>query len=188
MINMAIKKIKKRDGTIEKFDKKKLTKSIASACHQANFKLCPPEVLADDILKELEKKKKDLITVEDVRSTACSVFKKNDMTGVCDTYMFVWLHSKKPKIQKVEKRDGAIEPFNSEKIFKSIQKSLHQSHIKDGKFAEKMTKEVIGILDKRFGKSKNSVPVWDIKDVIEFVLVKNKVPKVAKKYILYRYM
>ena len=188
MIDMTIKKIKKRDGTIQKFEKKKLTKSIASACHQANFKLCLPEVLADDIHKALEKKRKDLITVEDVRSTACSVFKKNDMTGVCDTYMFVWLHAKKSKIKKVEKRDGTIESFNSEKIFKSIQKSLHQSHIKDGKFAEKMTKETISILNKRFGKSKKPVPVWDIKDVIEFVLVKNKLPGVAKKYILYRYM
>ncbi len=183
-----IKKIRKRDGTIEKFEKKKLTKSIAKACHQANFKLCPPEVLADDVLKALEKKKKDLVSVEDVRSSVCSVFKENNMIRVCDTYMFVWLHSKKSKIKKVEKRDGTTEDFNSEKIFKSIQKSLHQSHIKDGNFAEKMTKEVILILDKRFGKSKKPVPVWDIKEVIEFVFVKNKLPGVAKKYILYRYM
>ena len=185
---MAIKKIKKRDGTVEKFEFKKLTKSIRSACEQAKFKLCPPEVLADEVNKALEKKRKDTIDAEDVRSTVCSVFKKNNMHGVCESYLFVWLHSKKPKIKKVEKRDGTIEGFNPEKIFKSIQKSLHQSHIKDGNFAEKMTKETISILDKRFGSKKKPVPVWDIKDVIEFVLVKNKMPSVAKKYILYRYM
>ena len=183
---MAIKKIKKKDGTVEKFQFKKLNESISRACEQAKFKLCPPEALAKDVLKDLEKKNKRQIDVEDVRSAVCSVLKKNKMHNVCDTYLFVWLHSRKPKIKRVEKRDGSFQEFSPEKVFKSIQKSLRQSHIEDGNQAEKLTKEALSILDKKF--SGKVVPVRDIKEVIEFVLVKNKLPGVAKKYILYRYM
>jgi anaerobic ribonucleoside-triphosphate reductase len=89
------------------------------------------------------------------------------------------------KITKVEKRDGSFEKFNFKKLSNSIAKALAQAGHKNGKIANKLAKEVVNLLEKRHGKT---VPVEHIKQTVEFILVKNKLPKAAKAYILYRYM
>ena len=90
-----------------------------------------------------------------------------------------------PKITRVEKRDGSFERFSSKKLTNSIAKALAQSGTKNGKIANKLAKEAIKLLEKRHEKT---VPVEHIKETVEFVLVKNKLPKAAKYYLLYRYM
>ena len=90
------------------------------------------------------------------------------------------------KIKKVIKMNGSIQSFDKNKIKRSIEKTLKQSRIKDGKLATRLTDEVVSSLEKRH--KKDTIPVWDIKNTIEWVFVKNKLPDAAKFYILYRFM
>jgi len=89
-------------------------------------------------------------------------------------------------LKKVMKRDGRIERFDKTKIYNSIHKSLWHAHRRDEKLARKLAEEAVIILSKKY-KNK-TVPVEEIKEVVEFVLVKNKFPKVAEAYILYRFV
>ncbi len=91
-----------------------------------------------------------------------------------------------PRITKVMKRDGSTEKFDLKKLNSSIVKALVQSGHKDGKLVKQLAKEAVKILEK--GHKGGIVEVQDIKDTVEFVLVKNKLPKAAKNYILYRYV
>lgn len=85
-------------------------------------------------------------------------------------------------IEKIKKRDGSIEEFNSEKINNAILKAMGEKAKKDK--AEKITKQVVKILEEHY---KNVLPgVEDIQDLVEEQLIKNGMADVAKSYILYR--
>ncbi len=108
------------------------------------------------------------------------------MSDVIKAYNLVFLHIKGLKIKNVMKRDGRVVNFKMHNIFKSIRKAFSQAGVDDGKKCEDITKEVVNILNKKFaGKT---VPVENIKETVEHVLVRRKLPKVARAYLLYRYM
>lgn len=89
-----------------------------------------------------------------------------------------------PKITKVRKRDGSIEPFQQQKIEIAISKAITSVRNKDTqskKLAEQTTKE----LEKHF-TTKIIPAVEDIQDIVEEVLIKSKLADVAKAFILYR--
>ena len=88
-------------------------------------------------------------------------------------------------ISKVIKRDGRFDKFSSSKIRQSIHKSMVHAHGREHVNADILAKEVVSILSKRYKKGK--VEVETIKDTVEYVLVKHKLGKVAKYYILHRY-
>jgi len=182
---MRIEKVLKRNGRVENFSLHKLEHSISLAMKQANAKNNAKEI-AHQVAAELHKKYRKKVDVEKIKNVTCSVLVKNGLRKACDYYMFVWLHSKPAKTKKAIKRDGRVVQFHPVRIFKSIQKSMKQAHVKNLLLAGKMTNEVIKIIDRKYkGKL---VPVEAIKDAIEFVLAKNKMPEAAKAYILYRYM
>ncbi|MBI2578826.1 MAG: hypothetical protein HYW26_03885 [Candidatus Aenigmarchaeota archaeon] len=90
------------------------------------------------------------------------------------------------KTMKVIKRDGRTEKFQPRKILGSIRKALAHAHESRPGLAEKLAKQAQALIARKYrGKP---VPVEAIKETLEFVLVKNKLPKAAKAYILYRYM
>lgn len=183
---MHVQKVVKRTGRVEKFSLHKLEHSISLAMKQANAKGNSREI-AYHVVTELQKKqRKNAIDVDKIKNVTCSVLRKNGLHKACDYYMFVWLHSKPAKTKKVIKRDGRIVQFHPVRIFKSIQKSMKQAHVKNLLLAGKMTNEVIKIIDRKYkGKP---VPVEFIRDTIEHILRKNKLHQAAKAYILYRYM
>ncbi len=87
-------------------------------------------------------------------------------------------------ITKVRKRDGRLEAFNPVKITNAISKAIKAVRARDGGIAKKLTSDVVRILEERY---ENKIPsVEDIQDIVEDVLIKNKLSKVAKAYILYR--
>ena len=87
-----------------------------------------------------------------------------------------------PKIFKVRKRDGRIEKFDPEKISSAIHKALVATKTKDGILANKLSSQVVAKLEKISG-----IPdVEQIQDIVEDVLMDNKLPNAAKAYILYR--
>jgi len=87
-------------------------------------------------------------------------------------------------VTKIRKRDGRIVGFDQNKITKAVEKSILAVGVKDKDLAERLSHQVIKIVNRKFvGK----IPgVEDIQDIVENVLIKNGLTRVAKAYILYR--
>ena len=185
--NNIPKLVIKLDGTEERFRRNKIKNSLIRVLnhigkHDRNI----VNVLTDKVCHKLNKFKRIKLNVDEIRVTIRKVLKEHKLNEAAQYYELVFLHIKNIKIKKVIKRTGRIEKFEPHKIFKSIRKSFIQIGLEDGKKCEKLTKEVIKLLEKKY-KNK-PVPVENIKDDIEYILIKNKLPQVAKSYILYRYM
>ena len=91
----------------------------------------------------------------------------------------------KNKIEKVQKRDGSIVPFDQRRIEEAIFKALTASGEGNGKRAKRLSNKVVQILNRRF--KKGEIPhVEQIQDIVEEVLILEGLVKTAKAYILYR--
>lgn len=84
-------------------------------------------------------------------------------------------------VKKIVKRDGSLEDFNEEKIFKAIKKAFISTHVtfKDEEIRN-ITNEVLTI------SNGESTSVEEIQDLVEEALMKQKYFDVARHYILYR--
>jgi len=88
-------------------------------------------------------------------------------------------------VRKIKKRDGRIVDFNQDKIFTAISKAMRAVGELNKEKAETMAQQVTQVLNKRFDG--HTVPsVEEIQDIVEEVLIKNRLVAVAKAYILYR--
>jgi len=180
-----IERVKKRNGRIEKFSRQKILRSIRISLHmmgKESLKL--EEKITDDVINRLKTKKS--VDTEDIRKSVCSALRKNKHHDVCDFYSLVWLHAKPVKIRYVIKRHGGKEKFSPEKLFKSVQKSFNHAHVKDGKRLQDTVNHIFLLLNKKY--SNKDIETTEIKDIVEYVLVKRKLDNVAKHYIMYRYM
>ncbi|MEA2065309.1 MAG: ribonucleoside triphosphate reductase [Patescibacteria group bacterium] len=93
----------------------------------------------------------------------------------------------KIKITQIIKRSGKIADFKQDKIAGAILKALKMTDEVENqlKKSEQLAKEVIKILEKKFHH--RSIPaVEEIQDIVEEVLIKNRLIQTAKSYILYR--
>jgi len=88
-------------------------------------------------------------------------------------------------ITKIRKRSGEIADFDQVKIAKAIYKAALSADIDDQALGDKLAEQVALKIDKKFHK--NSIPaVEEIQDIVEEVLIENKLIKVAKNFIIYR--
>lgn len=88
-------------------------------------------------------------------------------------------------ISKLIKRSGEIVDFDQDKITKAIYKAASSVGVEDKHLAKKLSDQVVMKISNKFHK--NSIPaVEEIQDVVEEVLIENKLIKVAKAYIIYR--
>lgn len=88
-------------------------------------------------------------------------------------------------ISKIIKRSGEIVVFDQEKILKAIHKAAMSVGLDDRHLAKKLTDQVVLKLNKKFHK--NSIPaVEELQDIVEEVLIENKLISLAKAYIIYR--
>ncbi len=88
-------------------------------------------------------------------------------------------------ISKLIKRSGEIVDFDQDKIVKAIYKAALSVDIDDHHLAKKIGDQVVMKINKKFHK--NSIPaVEEIQDIVEEVLIENKLIKIAKAYIIYR--
>ncbi len=100
------------------------------------------------------------------------------------TYEAIELENKYNKITQVKKRDGTIVLFDSKRITDAIFKAARAVGGHDRKTAEKLTEEVVELLNK---KNDGEIPtIENIQDLVEKVLIESGHAKVAKAYILYR--
>ncbi len=92
--------------------------------------------------------------------------------------------STKNMIFKVQKRTGEIVDFDFKKIQNAIFSAAKDVGGRDQKIAQKLTKIVVKILDKKF---KDKIPsVEEIQDLVEKTLIEEGHASTAKNYILYR--
>lgn len=87
-------------------------------------------------------------------------------------------------VTKVIKRDGSIVEFDRKKIENAIFKAAKAVGGSDYSIAEKLTDQIIAILEQKFIDQYPDVE--DIQDIVEKVLIENGHAKTAKAYILYR--
>jgi ribonucleoside-diphosphate reductase alpha chain len=88
-------------------------------------------------------------------------------------------------IKKIRKRTGELVDFNPDKITNAIYKAAQSVDGSDYKTAEKITKQIVAVLEGIF-KGTNYPTVEQIQDVVEKVLIEEGHAKTAKAYILYR--
>jgi ribonucleoside-triphosphate reductase len=88
------------------------------------------------------------------------------------------------EIKKVRKRNGSVVDFGQERITNAIFSAAVEVGGRDRKIAERLSNEVVRILEEKYvGK----VPsVEGIQDTVEKVLIERGHAKTAKAYILYR--
>ena len=88
------------------------------------------------------------------------------------------------KVSKVTKRDGRTVSFDEFKITNAIFKALSSVNKGNKQLAQKLTDNVVELLNERFEEKVPSVE--NIQDLVEEVLIQNGFADVAKAYILYR--
>lgn len=88
------------------------------------------------------------------------------------------------KIKYVVKRSGRKEKFSPEKLFKSVQKAFKSARVHDNRKLESVMQKILKQLSRKKG---GSIASDEIRDITEYVLLKKKLDKVAKHYIIYRY-
>jgi ribonucleoside-triphosphate reductase len=88
-------------------------------------------------------------------------------------------------ISKLIKRSGEIVDFDQDKIVRAIYKAAMAVEVDDRHLAKKLGDQVVIKINKKFHK--NSIPaVEEVQDIVEEVLIENKLIKIAKAYIIYR--
>ncbi|MEM3789014.1 MAG: vitamin B12-dependent ribonucleotide reductase [Candidatus Bathyarchaeia archaeon] len=87
-------------------------------------------------------------------------------------------------IKKIRKRDGRIVDFNPERIKNAIHKAFVAVKLEDGEKAERLTRNIVSLLEKRFVERIPSVE--DVQDVVIEVLEKAGFEEVASEYQAYR--
>jgi uridine kinase len=90
-----------------------------------------------------------------------------------------------PEVEYVVKRNGAVVPFNPDRITNAIYRAAVAVGGRDRTIAEGLTQQVVAILEETIPPGR--VPtVEEIQDVVEKVLIENGHARTAKAYILYR--
>jgi uridine kinase len=89
------------------------------------------------------------------------------------------------KIESVIKRNGAIVPFNPDRITNAVYRAAVAVGGRDKTIAEGLTQKVVKWLEETLAGGE-SPTVEQIQDVVEKVLIENKHARVAKAFILYR--
>ncbi len=90
-------------------------------------------------------------------------------------------------VDSVMKRDGAVVPFDRQRIEQAIYAAARASGDGVGRtWAETLSWAVTGLLEERTNGSEGVPHVEEIQDIVEEVLVKSGKPRIAKAYILYR--
>ncbi len=88
-------------------------------------------------------------------------------------------------ISKLIKRSGEIVDFDLDKIKDAIHKASLAVGVDDQHMAKKLADQVTMRLNQKFHKS--TIPaVEEVQDIVEEILIENKLIKIAKGYILYR--
>lgn len=90
-------------------------------------------------------------------------------------------------IQKIQKRNGTMVSFDSNKIAKAVEKSMQAIGQSTDGAPEKIAHDVVDVLTKRVTEDPQyKITVEGVQDLVEITLMEEGFHEVAKAYILYR--
>ena len=89
-------------------------------------------------------------------------------------------------IKKIIKRDGSVVAYNPGRISNAILKATASTDAPNARIADAMSEKVEAALISTYG-SETMPSVEDIQDVVENVLMENRLTRVARNYIIYRH-
>lgn len=90
------------------------------------------------------------------------------------------------QITHVIKRNGAVVPFNRDRITNAIYRAAVAVGGRDRAVAEKLAGEVVAVLENACCTDNRTPTVEEIQDIVEKVLIENGHARTAKAFILYR--
>ena len=104
--------------------------------------------------------------------------------GDCQYFLRGTGMTKVAVVSEIQKRDGRIERFQSEKIVNAISKAFAATQTPDGEVAHELARRIVDIVNSRWA---GEAPlVEDVQDVVEQVLMEADYLQAAKAFILYR--
>ena len=194
-----IEYIIKRDGSKESFASEKISNAIEKATESLGKDgQGISEKVSAYVLCEIEKTfANEIPHVEKVQDIIENTLMQMDHKDIAKAYIIYRYERQKQRqqnffttyrqnlLKNIKKRDGQIVTFDADKIFKAIKSAADAVHPIDAQLNTKLTNQVIWHLNELF-------PPWeipeveDIQDVVEKVLMKNDLEKIARAYILYR--
>ncbi|MBP6911923.1 MAG: ribonucleotide-diphosphate reductase subunit beta [Candidatus Pacebacteria bacterium] len=90
-------------------------------------------------------------------------------------------------IQKIQKRNGTMVPFDINKIAKAVEKSMQAIGQANDGSSEKIAEDVLADITKSVSDNPEfKITVEGVQDLVEITLMKHGLHEVAKAYILYR--
>ncbi|MGC9394774.1 MAG: ATP cone domain-containing protein, partial [Anaerolineae bacterium] len=89
-------------------------------------------------------------------------------------------------LTQVVKRNGAVVPFNRDRITNAIYRAAVAVGGRDRAVAENLADQVVAILENSCPTENHIPTVEEIQDIVEKVLIENGHARTAKAYILYR--
>jgi len=90
----------------------------------------------------------------------------------------------KQQVIRIRRRNGRLAKFDQERITTAIYQAVTAVSEEDGKLSQKLSNQVVKILNRRF---KGVVPtVEDVQNIVEEVLIRADLTEIAKAYIIYR--
>ena len=90
----------------------------------------------------------------------------------------------KQQVIRIRRRNGRIAKFDQERITTAIYQAVTAVSEEDGKLSQKLSNQVVKILNRRF--KKNVPTVENVQDIVEEVLIRADLTEIAKAYIIYR--
>ena len=88
-------------------------------------------------------------------------------------------------IEKIQKRDERVVPFEMDKIEKAIHKAVVATNQGDGEISKKVADKVVSLLNRRFKKGETP-NIEQIQNIVEEALMLEGLVETAKAYVLYR--
>lgn len=91
-----------------------------------------------------------------------------------------------PKFKQVRKRDGSIENFDYNKLKDSVSKSIADVNNGEIGISEKVSNEVVKILNNKADDNDYTPSVFDIREAIQIILMRYNEFKAAQAYITHK--
>ncbi len=182
---MALKWVEKNNGHIEKFNKSKLAKSIYFSMHHIGK---GSKELAHELASEVPVflSESGVVASSKIREAVLHILRSRDLKEEASSYELTSLHMVGVGIKEVRKRDGGLQEFHPNKIFKSVRRACLDAGIIGGKLSEEITKEVIRKLS--LEHKDGQVSTHTIKKAVAHALKDAGFEAVERKYLIHRYV
>ncbi len=199
-------KIQKRNGQIIEFVPHRIMYAVANAFKEqlslpreselSTESLQEVQKISDCIMAVLKERgiQKPYLTVEEIQDEVIRQLYENGHKEVAERYASYRRHHATRRqlfeLYAVIKRDGKIVSFKQEKITLAVAKALiaHNKGIYNEILIEKaheLSEKVVAEIKLRWPQGK-SIPIEEIQDIVEKVIMAAGYHDVAKRYIIYR--